>query len=285
MKKILILGCGDVGTELASILSTSGYLVTGVRRNHPPRDLPYHPLSFDVCEAEAYAVLEQDYQAVVYAVAADKRTEEAYRKAYVEGLRQALKFFEQLSSSPRFIFVSSTGVYGQDQGEWVDETSVCNPQQFSGTLLREAERLLESSPLDSIIVRLGGIYGPDRTRLLRMVRNGELECVRNYPRFTNRIHRDDAARLLKYLIELPHPRSLYIGVDDAPTDASEVYAWLAAELGVASPPVVEWTEAQREAHGQGKRCRNNLIKEEGFSFTYPSYREGYQSILSGEKSC
>ncbi len=280
MKKVLILGCGDVGTALARILSTSGIEVTGVRRTHPPGDLPYRPISLDVCDSATLSSLGSDYDAVVYAVAADRRSEEAYRAAYVEGLRSVVRYFERSSSAPRFIFVSSTGVYAQSAGEWVDEQSVCHPQEFSGRLLREGEELLQSSSLPATILRLGGIYGPDRVRLITMVREGTAKIVENHQRYTNRIHRDDAARLLQHLLQLKELKPLYLGVDDEPCDASEVYAWLAAMLKAPSPERLQWNEQQKKEAGSGKRCSNKLIKEEGFSFSYPTFREGYTDILS-----
>ena len=136
-----------------------------------------------------------------------------------EGLRNLLAALRQQGQSPRrIIFLSSTAVYGQTRGEWVDESSATEPDHFSGRRLLEAEALLRESGVPAIVLRLGGIYGPRRTRLIDEVRQGRAATSRNGPRYTNRIHRDDCVGALDHLIELAEPADCYLGVDCEPAD-------------------------------------------------------------------
>lgn len=272
----MIAGCGDVGTELGLLLAGEGHAVWGLRRNAAVLPEPLRGVSADLTDPATLEDLpEADY--VVYAAAASQHDEEGYRRAYVEGLGNVLDAIATWTSPPRRVFfTSSTGVYGQDGGEWVDEESETEPKRFTGRLMLEAERHLEASPLPSTVVRLAGIYGPGRLRLVRQVREGEATLPPG-PSYTNRIHRDDCARVLAHLVALDlegrTPAPVYIGVDDEPADRGEVLRWLAERLGVEPPPV------SQEMQGAGKRCRNDRLSKTGFRLRFPSYRDGYGVIL------
>src|SRR5690606_38293756 len=138
---------------------------------------------------------------VLYAAAASQHDEAGYRAAYVDGLRHVLAWLAQHGQRPRrLLFVSSTGVYGQHAGEWVDEQSATQPSGFSGILMLEAERLALASGIPASVVRLSGLYHPARPWLLQQVRSG-LQVTAKPPMFSNRIHRDDAAALLASLLQ------------------------------------------------------------------------------------
>ena len=147
-----------------------------------------------------------------------------------------------------------------------------------GEILLSAERLLRALVPDAVVVRLGGIYGPGRTRLIDGVRSGELR-IRAGEHFTNRIHRDDAAGVLERLALIDAPRhDCYLAVDDEPADEAEVLRYLAERMGVPEPrPYEPGTEPPPRAGS--KRCRNARIRAEGYSFEYPSFREGYAAML------
>ena len=168
----LILGCGDIGSALGERLLAAGHRVIGARR-HPER-LPsgITPLAFDVTQPpEALP----DADILVYAVSAERFEESAYKTAYPEGLDAVLTLAEQQKRPPRHVFfVSSTSVYDQNQGEEVDEESATEPKGFSGRLMLEAERRLLASPLPGTVVRLSGIYGHGRERLIRQVGEGRI---------------------------------------------------------------------------------------------------------------
>lgn len=225
---------------------------------------------------------EDRFDAVVCSVAATRGDEASYRDAYVETLGALLASVgETHAEHPFLVFSSSTSVYAQDGGEWVDEASPTEPSGYRGRVQLEAEALVRSWPGARCSLRLGGIYGPGRLRLAARVREGEAVASAAY---TNRIHRDDAAGALAHLVERylvgGHVPPTLLGVDDEPAPRSEVVAWLAERLG-RSAPVKGREEPGREA-SLGKRCRNDRLHQIGFVFRYRGYREGYTALLSDD---
>jgi len=157
----------------------------------------------------------------------------------------------------------------------VDESSATEPSGFNGRVLLEAEAIVREAPETGINVRLSGIYGPGRTRLARKVRDAEATATVSW---TNRIHVDDCAGALHHLMRLGNPEDLYLGSDDEPVTTADVVAWLSTELGVPAPaPAPAPTENQPER--LNKRCRNARLREAGYQFRYPSFREGYRPIV------
>jgi nucleoside-diphosphate-sugar epimerase len=215
-------------------------------------------------------------------VAADAPTEEAYRSAYLDGVAHVLDALERDRVAPeRVLFVSSTAVYGDAGGGWIDENTTPEPGGFSGRIMRQAEELLlrrlDGTGVSPVVLRLGGIYGPGRTRLIDQVRTGAA-VIPDQPRYTNRIHRDDAAGAIVHILCMPEtPSPVYLGVDNDPAELGDVLRFLAAELGLEVPP----TGSLGDARGGNKRCSNALLRGTGFSFKYPSFREGYRDILAG----
>lgn len=277
---ILLAGCGDLGTEAGLRFAAAGHRVVGWRRS--PEKLPaaIEGAAADLSTAGLPPV-PADTTAVVVAVAADSPAEAAYRAAYVDGLSHVLDALERDGVTPRrILFVSSTAVYGDAGGGWVDEGTTPAPGGFSGRILREAEELLEKrlrgTGTAPVVLRLGGIYGPGRTRLIDQVRGGT--AVIADPRYTNRIHRDDAAGAIVHLCTMAEePAPVYLGVDDDPAELGDVLRFLASELGLEVPP----SGSAGEARGGNKRCSNALLRGTGFSFAYPTFREGYRDILAG----
>ncbi|MFE4833809.1 SDR family oxidoreductase [Arthrobacter sp. NPDC056691] len=278
---ILLAGCGDLGTEAGLRFSAAGHRVVGWRRS--PDKLPpeIEGAAANLSTAELPPV-PADTTAVVIAVAADAPTEEAYRSAYVEGVAHVLDALERDHVTPeRVLFVSSTAVYGDAGGAWIDESTTPKPAGFSGRIMREAEELLlkrlDGTGTSPVVLRLGGIYGPGRTRLIDQVRTGSA-VIPDQRRYTNRIHRDDAAAAIVHLLSTPDaPAPVYLGVDNDPAELGDVLGFLAAELGLDVPP----TGSMGDARGGNKRCSNALLRGTGFSYRYPSFREGYRDILAG----
>lgn len=278
---ILLAGCGDLGTEAGLRFAAAGRRVVGWRRSPDKLPAEIEGVAANLSTAELPPV-PADTTAVVIAVAADGPTEVAYRAAYVDGVGHVLDALERDSVTPqRILFVSSTAVYGDADGAWIDESTILEPGGFSGRIMREAEDLLlkrlDGTGITPILLRLGGIYGPGRTRLIDQVRTGAA-VIPDRPRYTNRIHRDDAARAIVHLCTMTaEPASAYLGVDDDPAELGDVLRFLAAELGMAVPP----TASLGDARGGNKRCSNALLRGTGFSLKYPSFREGYRDILAG----
>lgn len=278
---ILLAGCGDLGTEAGLRFRALGHRVVGWRRS--PAKLPpaIEGAAADL-SAPSLPRVPADTTAVVIAVAAASPTEGAYRSAYVDGLSHVLDALERDGVRPRrVLFVSSTAVYGDAGGGWVDEGTPPRAGGFSGRVLLEAEQLLQArfrgKATTATSLRLGGIYGPGRTRLIGQVRGGTA-VVPEDARYTNRIHRDDAAAAVVHLATMPaEPAPVYVGVDNDPADLGTVLRFLAQELGLAEPPVGD----AGPARGGNKRCRNELLRSTGFEFAFPSFREGYRDILAG----
>jgi nucleoside-diphosphate-sugar epimerase len=280
MARILIAGCGDLGTALGLDLWKAGHQVWGLKRN--PASLPAEilPLAADLTRASSLSVVPPDLDYVFYTAAADGFSEASYRAAYVVGLENVLAVLRAGKQRPRrLFFTSSTAVYAQHQGEWVDEDSPAVAESFAGRCLRQGESLLWTSAYPSTIIRFGGIYGPGRSRLIDSVRYGTATCVENPPVYTNRIHRDDGAAVLRHLMEFTDTAPLYLGVDDEPAPQCQVLRWLAERLGVPGPTVVSVpTDAEASMRGN-KRCSNRRLRASGFRFRYPSFRDGYGALL------
>ena len=296
---VLLAGCGDLGTEAGLRFAAAGHRVVGWRRS--PDKLPpsIEGVAADLTRGELPPI-PADTTAVVVAVAADSPTEDAYRSAYVDGLARVLDAVAA-SGAPvrRILFVSSTAVYGDADGGWVDETTAPNPSGFSGRIIREAEELLYSrlrgTGIAPVVLRLGGIYGPGRTRLIDQVRGGNATLPAG-SRFTNRIHRDDAAAAIVHLCTMAaEPAPLYLGVDNEPAEMGDVLRFLAAELGLPAPASAEPGPADsgpaagsasgagsgEPSRGGNKRVSNKLLRSTGFELQYLSYREGYRAVLAG----
>ena len=278
---ILLAGCGDLGTEAGLRFAGLGHRVVGWRRSPSKLPAAIEGVAADLSSAQLPPV-PADTSVVVIAVAADAPREGAYRAAYVDGVAHVLDALERDGVIPRrVLFVSSTAVYGDANGGWVDEGTPPEPGGFSGRVLVEAEDLLQSrlagSGTAAVSLRLGGIYGPGRTRLIDQVRTGSAVVPQDV-RYTNRIHRDDAAAALVHLATMEStPAPVYIGVDNEAADLGSVLRFLAAEMKLPEPAVGD----AGPARGGNKRCSNKLLRGTGFTFALPSFREGYRDVLAG----
>ncbi|MBB2494105.1 NAD-dependent epimerase/dehydratase family protein [Aquipseudomonas ullengensis] len=276
----LIAGCGDVGSRLAEQLAAAGWQVHGLRRDVSQLPSCVLPVAGDLHEAAcpaSWPTGELDY--LVYCAAATQHDEAGYQLAYVEGLRHVLAWLAEHGQRPRrVLFVSSSSVYGQQGGEWIDETAPAEAQGYSGRIMREAEQLALQSGLAASVVRLTGIYGPGREWLLTQVREG-YRVASEPPLYGNRIHADDAAALLAFLLQADARGvtldDIYIGVDNEPAALHEVVGWLRGQLGVS-----HWSEQQTVRRSGSKRCSNARARALGWAPQYPSYREGYAALLA-----
>ncbi|RON08134.1 NAD(P)-dependent oxidoreductase [Pseudomonas brassicacearum] len=278
---VLIAGCGDVGGRLAVQLLASGWEVHGLRRDISRLPEGVIGVAGDLFNEDCPAtwpVGAVDY--LVYCATATDHDEAGYRAAYVQGLQHVLGWLNDYGQAPKhLLFVSSSSVYGQQDGEWVDETSPTQADGYSGRVMLEAEQVALNSGIPASLVRLTGIYGPGRERLLTQVRGGYRVAI-DPPLYANRIHADDAAGLLAFLLKADHQGAVlddcYIGVDDAPAPLAEVVGWLREYLGVT-----EWADNASVRRTGSKRCSNARARALGWTPRYPSFREGYAAILEG----
>ena len=278
---VVIAGCGDVGSRLASQLLASEWEVHGLRRDISRLPEGVIGIAGDLFNKDCpdtWPIGGVDY--LVYCAAATDHDEAGYRAAYVQGLKHVLEWLGDYGQEPKhLLFVSSSSVYGQQKGEWVDETSETQAKGYSGQVMLEAEQVALNSGIPASIVRLTGIYGPGREWLLTQVRQGYRVAI-DPPLYGNRIHAEDAAGLLAFLLRHVEKGGsldkVYIGVDDAPAPLAEVVDWLREYLGVT-----EWADDASVRRAGSKQCSNARIKALGWVPTYPTYREGYAAILKG----
>ena len=273
MSAILIAGCGDVGSELARRLLADGHDVYGLRRRVQLLPEGVRPVAGDLRDPHRLRSLPGGIDILCYTASADRRSPEAYREAYVDGLRNVLSTVSRGSAIRRVLYTSSTRVYPQNNGERVDEDSPTGGDDIYARLLLEGERVAREFTSSTVVARFAGIYGPGRTRLIDLVRKGGPCAAMHY---TNRIHRDDCAGVLRHLLQLERALPVYVGADREAATQCEVMSWIAKRLGVPPP-------TPRDGHRgtTGKRCDNTRLVASGYAFEYSSFREGYGALIAG----
>jgi nucleoside-diphosphate-sugar epimerase len=282
MANILIAGCGYVGTTLALRLLKHDHKVWAIRRHTAALPESIHKIQADLLNLESLRPLPAYFDYVFYTAGAEGFNEAAYRHAYVDGVWNLLEVLEVEGRRPkRVFFTSSTGVYHHDAGEWLDEESPIEPKRFSGQYLLEGEALLQGSMFPSTVVRLGGIYGPGRTRLIDTVRAEQAHCD-DRTTYLNLIHRDDAAGILHHLMDLESPEGLYLGVDHEPVERNTLLRWIAEQLGQPEPPLRPVNPEHEPQRGGNRRFLNTRVKKTGYAYHFPTYREGYRELLQGQ---
>lgn len=269
MSTTLIVGCGDLGTEIGLRLASSGHRVIGWRRNPPSGD---SPIEFDAVDVTSPVTVPADVSRLVICAAPRRDGSDDYEATYLNGMRHVL---DGLRRRPeRAVLVSSTGVYGDLDGRVDEDTPIPDGPPRARTLLAAERMFLAETAGRGTVLRCGGIYGPGRTRLIDLLLAGEAALPPG-PAMTNRIHRDDAAAAVVHLLGLPEPAPVYLGVDERPAELAEVLTFLAERLGLPRPPV---GSVSRERGGT-RACDSSLLRASGFAFAYPDYRAGYADML------
>ena len=285
MAKVLIIGCGDLGGEVARQLVALDIKTFAVRRTvTQSHGVTY--IQADVAQTASLEALKAiQPEILIYCVAASGQTDTQYKAQYVDGLRNVLATQSENSNLKHVFFVSSTRVYGQsyekNTDKLIDETDAAIAIDFGGYRLLEAESLLLPLGCSNTVLRLSGIYGPGRLRMINLAKSPERWPLQNS--WTNRIHRDDAAAFIVFLVRqaLAPPvvsrtmvtRSCYIVTDSKSVSQYEVLNWLAGKLNVSmsgnvNPPIEG-----------GKRLSNKAMLATGFTLQYPDYQAGYQTLL------
>ncbi len=274
---VVIAGCGDLGTEAGLRFARRGHHVIGLRRRAELVPAPLTGRSTDL--RHEVPEIPADTTVVVVAFAAGSRDVDEYRATYVDGLRNVLDGIDASDADPRLLVVSSTAVYDVDDGSEVTEDTPAHGATPTAEVLVEAEALLRDRAPDAVLVRLSGVYGPGRERLIDQVRSGSARLAPGASPHTNRIHRDDAAAALVHLATVEDPAPTYLGTDDEPSRLDDVLRFLADELGVPEP--VTGDGGARQSGGD-KRLSNALLRSTGWAPQYPTFREGYRAVLAGE---
>ncbi|ELZ07431.1 NAD-dependent epimerase/dehydratase [Natrialba aegyptia DSM 13077] len=289
--RVGLLGCGYVGLELGRQLAAGGHDVIGVRRSDARLDAieaaGFEAVQADVTDrAELEAV--PDVDAIVFAASSGGRGADAAREIYVDGLRTAIEAFGERETPPdRLVYTSSTGVHGDHDGDWVGSDTPIEPTTPKTEVLAEAEQIALEYPaefgIDGTVVRYAGLYGPDRYRLERYL-EGPVTAG-----YLNMVHRDDAAGAVRVLLDADLARGEVVQVvDDEPVDKWTFADWLADACDQEYPP--KRTKAERLEAGDlseparrriltSKRCGNDRLRELGYEFSYPTFREGYREAV------
>jgi nucleoside-diphosphate-sugar epimerase len=294
--RVVVLGCGYVGLELGRRLDAAGHDVVGVRRSDDGLDAVesagLDAVRADVTDPDSLAAVP-DADWLVFAASSGGRGAEAARRVYVEGLRTAIEAFASRASPPdRLVYTSSTGVYGDHGGDWVDEETPVEPTTEKTAVLAEAERVAREVAaehgVDGTVARFAGLYGPDRYRLSRYL-EGPVTAG-----YLNMVHRDDAAGAVAHLLAEDLLRDdVVVVVDDEPVSKHAFADWLADACGVPRPE--KRSKEQRLAAGDlseaaerrirtSKRCSNDRLRSLGYEFAFPTFREGYRAAVDAYRA-
>lgn len=266
--RAVLLGCGDLGIRVGTTLAAAGHHVTGVRRDVSALPSQIEGLAADL-SADALPDLAADL--LVITLTPDRRDEGGYRRTYVDAMRRGLEAVLCTSVPQRAVLVSSTSVYGDREGD-LDEETVLAPSAERARVLLESEALFHDLLPHGSVLRLSGLYGKPGNRLVRQVREGDNP---DPGRWTNRIHREDAAAAIVHLLtRVGDPLPLYVGTDDEPCTAGEVRDFVADELGAPRPMPTG------VAQPTGRRMLNARLRASGLTLRYPTYREGYRALIA-----
>lgn len=287
--RALVVGCGYVGFPLAVELVRQGHEVFGLRRSSSSaaalQAAGITPVAADITQPHSLAGLPREFDWVVNCVASGGGGVAEYHQLYLEGMRNLIAWLAPAGRKPRLVYTSSTGVYGQDDGSLVNESSPTEPATDTAKILVETEKLLlaagREKDFPALILRAAGIYGPDRGYLLKQFLRGEARIDGAGTRTLNMVHRDDLIQALIAALERGKAGEVYNAVDNEPVSQLEFFRWLAAQLGKPLPPVTpEGAVAPRKRGLTNKRISNHKLRTElGFRFTYPDFRSGYSAEI------
>ncbi|MBX7191157.1 MAG: NAD-dependent epimerase/dehydratase family protein [Sandaracinaceae bacterium] len=295
---VFVAGAGYVGLELCRQLAQAGHRAWAARRHPPALPEGVTPWPCDLTDPEL--VVPEGVTHLAFTASPDSSDPASYERTYVTALERTLAAFDRASAKggttlERVLLVSSTSVFASppptptsaspvspsdDDVITVDETSPVRTDGTAAHIVAGESRVLSRG---GVVLRLAGIYGPTRTRMIRMVKDGTARISPDRP-IGNRIHRDDCAGAIAHLLAHPSPEPIYVGVDHAPVELAEVYRFLAEALGLPPPATSDEPDARaRDAAIRGgtarKRCVHTKLLASGYTFRFPTYREGYAPLL------
>lgn len=274
--KVLVIGCGYVGERVADLLHEAGHDVTGVTHSGESAARlaaakPYDIRACDVGDVSALRALGVHPAAVIHCASSNRGGAEIYRKVYLDGCRNLAAVYPDAV----LIFSSSTSVYPQTDGGWVTEESDATPERETGRILRESEDFVLGR--GGCVARLAGIYGPERSFVLKnfLIGKAAIEGNDNEGRWLNQIHREDAARALVHLALGGH-RGIFNVTDNSPHTQRACFERLAARFGGAMPTVVP-PDATRKRAWTSKRVSNSKLRATGWSPLFEDYFAGLEN--------
>jgi nucleoside-diphosphate-sugar epimerase len=285
--RVLIVGCGYVGVPLGTELVRLGHEVFGLRRNPAAENelqaAGIQPLFGDVTKPDELKILPREFDWVVNCVAAGGDAEN-YREVYFNGTKNLI---EWLAPNPpkKFVYTSSTSVYGQNDGSQVKESGPTEPVAETSQILVETEKVLLDSAaqkkIPAVILRVAGIYGPDRGHWFKQFLKDAAQIEGDGARFLNMIHRDDLVGCIIAALKNGRAGEIYNAADDEPVSQLHFFQWLAQAVDKPLPPSApENTAENRRRAATNKRVSNRKLKMElGHQFKYPNFRIGYSAEL------
>jgi nucleoside-diphosphate-sugar epimerase len=286
--RVLIVGCGYVGLPLGAELVKQGHEVFGLRQSPGAeaelRSAGIKPLLGDITKPDQLAQLPAAYDWVVNCVSASGGGVEEYREVYLQGTRNLIAWLGA-AQPKKFVYTSSTSVYGQNDGSLVKETSPTEPAVETAKILVETEKVLLEAvrrrKFPAVVLRLAGIYGPGRGYWFRQYLKNEARIEGAGARLLNMIHRDDVAGAIIAALKSGRPGEVYNAVDDEPVSQLGFFQWLSGPLGKELPPSVpEDPAAVRKRGVTNKKVSNRRLRMElGYQFKYPAFRQGYTAEL------
>ena len=270
---ILIIGQGDIGLPVTNKLAQDGLTVTGLAR----RDRQNYALSDDAkfMQADALTLTTeqlQDFTHIAIIVTPDDYSTSGYHNSYLAINQHLAALADKLPTLERIVFISSTGVYGQDSGEWLDEsTEPVTPEREASQVILQAEQALQQGfDNKAIIIRPSGIYGRERLMRVRKAREPQKEPIAAGA-WTNRIMDSDLVNIIAHVMTIELPKPVYIATDYLPVTTFELTTWLCEQLGEVLPVLDDENTAI-----SGKRLHSNIPLA---WLTYPDWQIGYQDIL------
>jgi len=287
--RVLIVGCGYVGLPLGAELVKQGHEVFGLRRTLANVEeltaAGLQPVAADITRPEELLKLPAPFDWVVNTVSSTQGGVEEYERVYLSGTRHLV---ESLAPTPlrKFVFTSSTSVYGQTDGSVVKEASPTEPSSPTSRVLVATEKLLleaaQSRKFPAVILRVAGIYGPERGHLFWQYLRDEARLIGKGERFLNMIHRDDLVTALMAALKNGRPGEIYNAVDDEPVAQIHFFRWLSETLGKWMPPSAAGEEnAQRKRGLTNKKVSNRKLRMElGVPLKYPTFRQGYTAEIT-----
>ena len=287
--RVLIVGCGYVGLPLGKELARQGHTVFGLRRSAlaeaEMKAAGITPLHADITQPDTLKNLPRDFDWVVNCTASGGGGADDYRKIYLEGNSNLVSW---LAGSPlkKFVYTSSTSVYGQNDGSVVTEKSPVEPDAATSRVLVETEKILLASAAEknfpAVILRVAGIYGPGRGHSFKQFLRGDARIEGDGTRWLNMIHRDDLIGVIIAALRDAKPGEIINAVDNEPVSQLDFFAWLAAELKRPMPPTVPAdAEAWRKRGVTNKRVSNAKLRAElKYAFQFPNFRAGYTAEIA-----
>lgn len=272
-KKLLIVGQGDIGLPVTNKLAKDNLNVTGLARGARQQYALDDKAAFMQADAVTLSAEQlKDFTHIAIIVTPDEYSASGYQNSYLAINQHFAKLASQLTKLERIVFISSTGVYGQDDGEWIDaDTIPVMPERDASKVILQAEQALQDGFGDkAIAIRPSGIYGRERLMRVRKVKEQQKEPMA-VAHWSNRIMDRDLVNIIANVLICDAPKPIYLATDYAPVTTFELTTWLSKALG-ETPPIVDPTKTA----ATGKRLHSNIPLA---WLDYPDWQVGYRDIL------